>query len=49
VLEGQLRPKADDAFRRGDYREAAELYERIQPRLTPAEKKKLSIARQRGG
>lgn len=49
VMARQLRPKANDAFRRGNYRAAAELYERIEPRLTPAEKKKLSIARQRGG
>lgn len=47
VLEGQLRPKADEAFRRGNYREAAELYERIQSRLTPTELKKLAIARER--
>jgi hypothetical protein len=47
VLEGQLRPRADEAFRRGNYREAAELYERIRSRLTPAELKKLVIARAR--
>jgi hypothetical protein len=47
VLEGQLRPKAREAFRQGNYREAAELYERIRPCLTPAELKKLKIARER--
>jgi len=47
VLEGQLRPKADEAFRRGNYQEAAELFERIRPRLTPAELKKLAVARER--
>ena len=47
VLEGQLRPRADEAFRRGNYQEAAELYERIRPRLTPAELKKLAVARER--
>ena len=47
VLEGQLRPKADEAFRRGDYRDAAELYERIRPRLNAAELKKLAIATER--
>lgn len=47
VLERQLRPRADEAFRRGNYREAAELYERIRSRLTPAELKKLAIARER--
>jgi hypothetical protein len=47
VLEQQLRPKANEAFRRGSYREAAELYERIAARLTSAEKKKLAIAKDR--
>jgi len=47
VLEGQLRPKAEEAFRRGNYREAAELYERIQPRLTSADLKKLAFAKKR--
>jgi hypothetical protein len=42
-----LRPRADEAFRRGNYQEAAELYERIRPRLTPAELKKLAVARER--
>ena len=47
VLARQLRPKADAAFREGRYREAAELYERIRPRLTPAELKKLTLAKNR--
>jgi len=47
VLEGQLRPKANKAFRQGNYREAAELYERIRPGLTPTELRKLAIARER--
>jgi hypothetical protein len=47
VLVDQLRPKADAAFRRDDYREAAELYEHIRPHLTPAELKKLTIAKKR--
>lgn len=47
VLESQLRPKADQAFRAGDYRTAAELYARIQSRLTSAEIKKLEIAKTR--
>jgi hypothetical protein len=47
VLAGQLRPKADEAFRRGNYREASELYGRIQSLLTPAELKKLTLAKKR--
>jgi hypothetical protein len=47
VLEQQLRPKADEAFRLGRYQEAAELFERIEPRLSPAELKKLAIAKDR--
>ncbi|SHL08813.1 hypothetical protein SAMN05444159_4960 [Bradyrhizobium lablabi] len=48
VLAQQVRPKAEAAFREGRFREAAELYEKIHARLTPAELKKLDIARQRG-
>ncbi|WP_345541039.1 hypothetical protein [Variovorax defluvii] len=44
VLASQLRPKADDAFRRGDYSAAAALYGRIRDRLSPAETKKLALA-----
>ena len=47
VLAQQLRPKAEVAFREGRYREAAELYGRIHSQLSPAELKKLDIARQR--
>jgi hypothetical protein len=47
VLAGQLRPKAEEAFRQGNYREAAELYDRIQRCLTPAELKKLAFAKKR--
>ncbi|HSD22470.1 MAG TPA: hypothetical protein VLC54_20640 [Anaeromyxobacter sp.] len=49
VLAGQLRPKADAAFRGGDYRQAADLYERIRPRLSAAELKKLALAKERAG
>lgn len=49
VLEGQLRPKADAAFRNGDYRRAAELYEQIRARLSAVELKKLALARVRAG
>jgi hypothetical protein len=48
VLEGQLRPQADEAFRQGDYRKAAELYEQIRSRLSPVELKKLALAKERG-
>jgi hypothetical protein len=47
VLASQLRPKADAAFRSGDYRQAAALYEKIQPRLSASELKKLALAKQR--
>lgn len=44
VLAEQLRPQADEAFRRRDYSTAADLYSRIRERLSPAEIKKLSLA-----
>jgi hypothetical protein len=47
VLAKQLRPEAHDAFRNGRYLEAADLYERIRPCLTPAELQKLAIAKDR--
>lgn len=47
VLAGQLRPQAEDAFRRGDFSKAADLYGRIQERLSPAEAKKLALAEER--
>lgn len=47
VLAAQLRPLAEDAFRRGDYARAAELYGRIRGCLSPAEAKKLSVAQAR--
>jgi hypothetical protein len=47
VREEQTRPKAEAAFREGRYREAAELYESIAPRLTPTEQAKLKFARKR--
>jgi hypothetical protein len=49
VLAGQLRPKADAAFRSGDYHQAAEFYERIRPRLSATELKKLALAKERAG
>jgi len=48
-LARQLRPQADEAFHRGDYSKAAELYARIRDRLSPAEIKKLALAEKRRG
>jgi len=47
VLASQLRPQAEEAFRRGDYSIAAQLYGRIRERLSPGEVKKLSLAEER--
>jgi hypothetical protein len=47
VLAEQLRPKAEAAFRDGDYRQAASLYEKIRARLSSVELKKLALARER--
>ncbi|MCG3188108.1 MAG: hypothetical protein IOMNBAOH_02832 [Rhodocyclaceae bacterium] len=47
VMVGQLRPKAHEAFRLSKYREAAELYRKIESALSPAERKKLAIAEER--
>lgn len=49
VLAAQVRPKADAAFQRGDYREAAGLYEKILTRLNDTELKKMAIAKKRAG
>jgi hypothetical protein len=49
VLSKQLLPKANDAFRRGDYAAAADLYGRIRDCLSPAEIKKLALAEERRG
>lgn len=46
-LARQVRPQAEDAFRRGDYERAAELYSRIRGCLSPTEAKKLSLAQER--
>jgi hypothetical protein len=47
VLAVQLRPQADEAFRRGAYEEAAKLYGQFRERLSSAEAKKLSLAQKR--
>ena len=49
VLAEQLRPKADAAFRSGDYHQAAELYQKIRPRLSDSGLKKLALAKKRCG
>lgn len=47
VLAEQLRPQAEEAFRRKDYSKAADLYSRIKKCLSPAEIKKLNVAEKR--
>jgi len=47
VLAGNVRPQAEEAFRRGDYALAVELYSQIRECLSPAELKKLSMAERR--
>lgn len=49
VIEEQLRPQAEEAFRRGNYLKAAELYGRIGKRLSPVEVKKLAFAEEHCG
>lgn len=43
----QLRPEAEEAFRLGRYRQAAELYKQIESVLSPSERKRLAIAEER--
>lgn len=43
----QVRPKANEAFRLGEYLKAAELYQEVEPVLSPSELKKLAIAKER--
>jgi hypothetical protein len=42
-----FKPRANEAFRRGDYALAAKLFDRIRSGLTPAEAKKADMARKR--
>jgi hypothetical protein len=44
VLAEKLRPLAEEAFRTRDYGKAADLYRRIEPMLSRAERKKLDAA-----
>ena len=48
-LARQIRPKAEAAFKRGAYAEAAELYERMRLSLSATELKKLEVAKKRAG
>ena len=41
----QIRPKAEAAFRSGDYKEAVKLYSSIEAALSPIERKKLQLAK----
>ncbi len=47
VLESQVRPKAESAFREKDFASAASLYASISARLSPAEVKKMEFAKTR--
>jgi hypothetical protein len=49
VLAGHVRPRADEAFRAGDYERAVELLSKIEGELTPAEQRKLEYARRHIG
>lgn len=49
VLARQTRPKAEEAFRKQDYAEAARLYESIESKLSASETKKLAMAQARSG
>jgi len=47
MLAEQLRPLAESAFKRKEYSKVVELYEKILPRLTATELKRLDISRAR--
>jgi hypothetical protein len=47
VREKQVRPKANAAFKAGEYAKAVLLYLEIEERLTPVERQKLELARRR--
>lgn len=47
VMLSQVRPQAEEAFRRKDYAEALKLFESIREGLTPSELKKLEYARKK--
>ena len=45
MLVAQVRPQANRAFRKGQYRKAAQLYEQISERLSRVERRKLAYAK----
>ncbi len=45
ILSRQVRPKAEEAFRRRNYAKATKLYESIESELSAAERKKLAYCR----
>jgi hypothetical protein len=47
VRAGQTRPKAEEAFRLGEFTKAAGLYAQIEDALSTAERTKLAVARRR--
>jgi hypothetical protein len=47
VLAEQLLPQAEAAFRRADYKNAAQLFSRVREKLSPTQLKKLAIAERR--
>jgi hypothetical protein len=47
TLVTSLKPKAEEAFRRGHYAQAAEIYDRIRAGLSPVEVRKADLARER--
>lgn len=47
VLADQIRPKAEEAFRNKHYAEAANLYKRIEAKLSASEIKKMILAQRR--
>lgn len=49
VQASQTRPKAEEAFRLGEYEKAARLYARIEGALSETERSKLAVARRKAG
>lgn len=47
ILSSQVRPKAEEAFRRKNYAEVVKLYESIESQLSMVERKKLEYCRKR--
>ena len=47
VLASQMRPKAEEAFRKGDYVNAVNFYKKFEKQLTNVEIRKLAMAQER--